>query len=381
MTEITSHKTPISVKVGTRVYKDKIRYWVRHYYGIKPDGNPDRYFEYLDLVGYANPKNQEQRAKNKQNLKFAQQLADDYMAQVRANKYNRTDQKLRGLWLIEHITEWAEKTYSKGSSIGAYQSIVKHLRIYLNGRDIKLSQVDKNFCNGFWTHLQTAESTMKGTLDDASSKTYMKKFKYYLEQLVNADLFLQSPARHIKVGVGKSKGKDFINREQLEILENHPTKWEVVKRYYLFASYSAITLAECIKMKFGDFDQDDNGQWYANVVRQKSQKPARLRMSEKAMSFILPMGNPNDLVFPNLKAGSNLNQYLLEWVQDAGIDKHLTPHTAKNNFAVMFWRKNKGNHIGALMGLLQHENLDSTTRYLKKMLSTEYLSSNANIDF
>jgi hypothetical protein len=180
MTEITSHKTPLSVKVGTRVYKDKIRYWVNHYYGIKPDGKPDRYFEYLDLVGYANPKNQEERARNKQNLKFAQELADDYMAQVRANKYNRTDQKLKGLWLIEHIIEWSEKTYSKDSSIGAYQSIVKHLRSYLNGRDIKLSQVDKNFCNNFWTHLQTTESTMKGTLGDASSKTYMKKFKYYL---------------------------------------------------------------------------------------------------------------------------------------------------------------------------------------------------------
>jgi integrase len=222
---------------------------------------------------------------------------------------------------------------------------------------------------------------MKGTLGDASSKTYMKKFKYYLEQLVNADLFLQSPARHIKVGAGKSKGKDFINREQLEILENHPTEWEVVKRYYLFASYSAITMAECIKMKFGDFDQDDNGQWYANVVRQKSQKPARLKMGDKAMSFILPMGNPNDRVFPNLKAGSNFNKYLLEWVEDAGIDKHLTPHTAKNNYAVMFWRKNQGKYIDELMAFLQHDNIESTIRYLKKMLSTEYSTSNANIDF
>ena len=64
MTEITANRLPVSVKVGKREYKDRIRYYIVHYYGRKPDGNADRWLEYLDLVGYANPKNQEQRAKN-----------------------------------------------------------------------------------------------------------------------------------------------------------------------------------------------------------------------------------------------------------------------------------------------------------------------------
>ena len=131
MSDITSHKLPVSVKVGKRNYKGRIRYWISHYYGIKPDGNPDRWTEYFDLVGYADPKNQEQRAKNKKNLKFAQELADDYMAQVLANKYNRTSQILKGLWLIEHMTKWSKDKYSKDSSRSLYDSIAKHLKEYL----------------------------------------------------------------------------------------------------------------------------------------------------------------------------------------------------------------------------------------------------------
>lgn len=381
MTEITANRLPVSVKVGKREYKDRIRYYIVHYYGRKPDGNADRWLEYLDLVGYANPKNQEQRAKNKQNQKFAQELADDYMAQVRANKYNRTSQKLKGLWLIEHMTKWAKDKYTKSSSRSIYESVAKHLTEYLNGRDIKLSQVDKRFCNDFWNYLQTAQTNMKGGLSDSSRKTYMKKFKYYLVQLVNEDLIPTSPASHIVVGKAISKQSEFIEKSQLETLEKTPIAFEVVKRYYLFASYSAITMAECKKLTFGDFKKADDGQWYAKVVREKTQKPARLIISDKAMSFIMPMGNSNEKVFPNLKDGANFNRYLKDWVASAGIEVHLTPHTAKNNYAAMFYRANKGNQIGTLMGLLQHKDVSTTQRYLAKLLDTEYETGNAVIDF
>jgi hypothetical protein len=53
MTEITANRLPVSVKVGKRKYKGRIRYYIVHYYGIKPDGKADRWTEYLDLVGYA----------------------------------------------------------------------------------------------------------------------------------------------------------------------------------------------------------------------------------------------------------------------------------------------------------------------------------------
>lgn len=376
MADFTSSKLPVSVKVNTRPYKDRLRYYLVHYFGVTPDGKFDRKTEYLKtLVGYANPKNEEQRRTNKKSLKFAEELASDYMAQVRARTYNRTDQKLKGLYLIDHMLQWATKTYDKKSSIGQFESISKHLRSYLNGKDILLSQVDKSFCNGFWEHLKTTEPTLKGKLSDSASKSYMKKFKFYLEQLVNDDFFPRSPARHIKVGKAKVIGKEFLSSKELKILEGHPTKWEIVKKYYLFASYSAITMAECLNLTFGDFYQDDKGVWYVRVVRVKTGKEARLELGSEAMDIISPMGNPDEKVFPNLKDGANFNKYLLEWVKSAGIDKHITPHTAKNNFAVKYYRENGGSNFDLfkLMKHLQHTDISSTQRYLSGLMGNEYL--------
>ena len=381
MIEIASHKIPVSVKVGKRNYKEGVRYFLIHYFGKKPDGKPDRQYQYLKLDGFAKPKNQVQRAKNKQNEKFAQELADDIMAQVRANKYNRRSEMLKGLWLLEHMNNWADEKYKKPNSRSVYDSLAKHLREFMEGRDIKLSQVDKRFCSDFWNYLQTAHTTYKGELSDGSRKSYMKKFIFYLKQLENQDIIPSSPAGHIKVGKAISKPKQFCEKSELEVLENTPTAYEVIKRYYLFSSYSAITVAECQALTFGDFEKADTGDWYARVVREKTSKPARLKLSDKAISFIEPMGAPSEKVFPKLKEGKNTNDYLKDWIKSAGIEKNITPHTAKNNFAVMFYRKNKGNHIGTLMGLLQHNDLSSTQRYLKGLLDTEYESGNADIDF
>ena len=90
------------------------------------------------------------------------------------------------------------------------------------------------------------------------------------------------------------------------------------------------------------------------------------------MSFILPEGKPNDLVF-NFTIYRYSNVKLKMMVLEAGIQKHgITFHQAKNNFAAMFW-KNKPDY-GALMKYMQHEDLSTTQRYIWTLLGTETLS-------
>ena len=99
------------------------------------------------------------------------------------------------------------------------------------------------------------------------------------------------------------------------------------------------------------------------------------------MSFILPKGGNDELVF-KVKIHS-YNKQQLKWIMlDAGIRKHpITFHTSKNNFASMFYRKNKGNYLGGLMKALQHNNLSTTQRYLNSLLGGEIMEEGASIDF
>ena len=56
--------------------------------------------------------------------------------------------------------------------------------------------------------------------------------------------------------------------------------------------------AELKELKWGDFSHDkENEKWYVNIKRKKTQIPTRLYVNKKAMSFILPEGKPNELVY------------------------------------------------------------------------------------
>ena len=103
-------------------------------------------------------------------------------------------------------------------------------------------------------------------------------------------------------------------------------------------------------------------------------------MNKKAMSFILPLRKPHELVFNNKFFAYNDLQ-LKRIILDAGITKQpVTFHTSKNNFAVMYYRKNNGGNLGLLMKHLQHSDLSTTQRYLAPMLGTE-MAGGGDIEF
>ncbi|MEK9613433.1 MAG: phage integrase SAM-like domain-containing protein, partial [Flavobacteriaceae bacterium] len=122
-----------------------------------------------------------------------------------------------------------------------------------------LSQLDTKTCRDFYSYLQTCVSHNGNKLSESAYKKYMKSFKQYLEQAIYNGIIIEgnSPAKVIKVGNPKpTKTRLFLEKHELEQLEQLDTKYVNLKNAYLFASYSAITKAELKVMKWGDFSQD-----------------------------------------------------------------------------------------------------------------------------
>ena len=133
-------------------------------------------------------------------------------------------------------------------------------------------------------------------------------------------------------------------------------------------------------MTWDDFSKDyDSNQWYLRIKRVKTQQEAKLMINKVAMNFILPKRSDEELVFPHLKSGYS-NTQLKQWIAEVEINKNLSLHTAKNNFAVMYYRKNNGQYLGDLMNLLQHKDLSTTQRYLAGFLASE-MGTGGSIDF
>lgn len=379
---------------------DKRGFYIRVYYGQKQkldkqtkkplfdkDGKPlytsdkeEHYF--TDYTYYPNPKNDLQRRQNKQVKEIVEKEAEKWRVTVNLGKWKRGAVDSAKIYLMDYmISTWLPKKKYEESSIQGYETVRKHF-IEFKGRDILISQLDRKTCVDFFSHLQTKTSSNGNKLSESAYKKYMKSFKYYLEQIFNGNIADgNSPAKGIIVGIAKPKQvKIFLEKHELDKFEHLETHLKGLQHAYLFASYSAITKAELKELKWGDFSHDkENEKWYVNIKRKKTQIPTRLYVNKKAMSFILPEGKPNELVFKNNFYSYNDHQ-LKGLMLDAGIFKQpITFHTSKNNYAVMFYRKNEGRYLGDLMKALQHKDLSTTQRYLAGLLGNE-MQSGANLE-
>ncbi|MFL2577633.1 MAG: hypothetical protein CBC02_000370 [Flavobacteriaceae bacterium TMED42] len=370
-----------SQAISAKPYKRKgrkgyLRIYINIYYGLKPNGKKDKYEMPVPVDYYENPSNDKERKHNDWALKYANELADEIMVDSRNGRHKRQDQKTKKIWLIQYMDKWAEKKYTKLNTLGAYISVRKHLRNFIGSEDIKLSSVNRKFCIDFFDHLKNTQINSKGGLSDSAIKGYMKKFKYFLKQLENEEIISKSPADGIKVGNAKSKPKEFLELSELETLINTECRFEELKRYFLFSCFSATAFAECKELEYQDFRQSDDGRWYLMTERIKTAKHTRLLMSHKAMEYILPLGNPTDKVFRFIKT-SNRYDEIRRWIADSGIDKHITPHCAKNTFAVAYFRhhREKGSLTNDLMRYCQHSDWKTTERYLGKLLGSEYTTT------
>jgi len=382
--DVNLNRVPKSANLYERKgAKGKIRFYIVHYYGLKPNGKRDTYTEYLELDAWENPKNDEQRKKTKSSREFARRRAAEIMTDVENFRYNRKNLILEKYWLIETMQKWADKRYTiKGSTHNKYKTLHRHLRAFIGADDVKLSLVTKKFCIDFFHHLKTYKANNKGSLTDSASKQYMAIFKYFLEQLAFEEIIPSSPARGIVVGTVKSKPKEFLELSEVQTLIDTECRFPEFKRYFLFSCFSATAFAECRELIYDDFRKADDGSWYLNTERIKTAKHTRLLMSHKAMEYILPLGKASEKVFPFIKTNTRYEE-IRRWVKDAGIEKHITPHCAKNTFAVAFYRKYRDIGDGFkndLKRYMQHEDWETTERYLGKVLGSEY-SSNLSPDF
>jgi len=76
-------------------------------------------------------------------------------------------------------------------------------------------------------------------------------------------------------------------------------------------------------------------------------------------------GNDDDVFFL-LPKGSSLNDKIKKWIANAKINKHITPHCARNTFAGFHYGINKDPF--ALMKAMGHKDLKTTQRYIDRYL-------------
>ena len=144
--------------------------------------------------------------------------------------------------------------------------------------------------------------------------------------------------------------------------DNHQTcRRDDIGKAYLFACFSGLRISDIRALRWKNIIVED-GQFFAMLFMQKTGKELKIPLPDKAMEIISIRGNDEDKVF-FLPSNPTVEDNLKKWAEAAGINKHLTFHTARHTYATLLLTL--GADLYTVSKMLGHTNVATTQIYAK----------------
>ena len=337
------------------------------YLDIYSDGR--RKYEYLKL--YLLP-GRENKTKNKETMAFANAIKAKRIVEIQNGRFGFENNKKTNLTLMEWMEETRKMKVEKGKS-NAYVKIsnatINHLSRYLNGRKMKLSDVDKKFIKGFIAYLRKGK-TNKGTLmTEHSVYLYFETLLIALNLAVKTELIDKNPCLDIfpeDRPKQKSAVREYLTLDEVKTLIDTPCDDMRVKRMFLFSCFTGLRFVDIKNLKWKDIIKVDDGVYQIELVQQKTKQLAVIPLTENAMRWLPERADKGeeDNVF-QVPVICIAYPHLHEWAKKAGINKNVTYHVGRHTYATLLLYY--GADLYTVSKLLGHTNVKTTQIYAKVM--------------
>ena len=235
--------------------------------------------------------------------------------------------------------------------------------------DLRLSDVDREFCRGFVTFLRTCKSHRgKGTISDTTARLLMSRIAAAMNKAVVEGLIPSNPFRALEA---KEKPKfaasrrEFLTVEELKVLINTPCRCDIVKKAFLFSCFTGLRYSDMRSLLWSEVHTAADGKTLYIEHRQvKTKKTVTIPLSEEALRWIPPQEEGKDKVFHRLKVStSTVEAVLKEWMKDCKIDKHITYHCSRHTAATTLLTL--GANLYVVSKLMGHSSIQMTEVYTK----------------
>jgi integrase len=257
-------------------------------------------------------------------------------------------------------------------ALGTY----KHHKSTLNKmkrfkKSLAFCELDFEFLQGFRAHmkkLKNCQNTINGTL---------KRVKYYTDIAIKKSLMQKNPFLNEKLTYIDPE-ISFLTETELKFLFDLYRKKRLkdhlqrVLRHYLFGCFTGLRISDIKKLQRNEIVE--------NILvfspqkgSTKRKKIVRVPLSAPALQLILDENSLHkSLVFPLFyKNDQTTNKFFKQIIEVwTEFDKHLTFHSSRHTFAVIYLNRNPGD-FKTLQELLGHSKIDDTFRYAKILTATK----------
>lgn len=332
------------------------------------DSSKETRREYTGLRVYTNPTGPIEKDHNRHTLMLAERIR-----QKRENEVNRSeiysDWERQQLDLINKgqasFIQWVEN-YIDGKNDEGWRAVFKYLKLYSGNNDVKFKDVTVQWCNGFREYLLNAYSR-KGKhkiikLSKNTAQSYFYKFRSVLREAYVGDK-LQKDIR-VKLNAMKTAKsvRQRLTLEELNLLAETPCKDPSLKTAALFCALTGVRMCDIKTLRWGQLQFDSgSGGWSLKFHQSKTEDEELLPISLQAYNILGTPGKFDDLILPGLKT-STVALNLKEWINAAGISKHITFHCFRHTFATL-QLNHAGTNLAIISKMLGHKSIKTTQIY------------------
>ena len=344
----------------------RISLYLEYYKGTRKSDKgkvlPIREYETLRIYLHIKPSTPLQKQENKHNLELAKSIKSKREIDIKNNEFGFLTNTKSNSDFLQYFNKLTEDRLSSIGNYGNWDSTLKHLNQYTNGR-VLFKEIDENFCEGFKNYLTNKVKKNNGeSLSSSSVSSYFNKFRASLRQAVKDKIILYNSSIDIKIPKVKEKEREYLTIEEVRQIEKVECRYEVLKRAFLFSCLTGLRWSDIHKLKWKEVHIDNEGS-RIHYYQKKTENLEYLDISEQALSYLGEKGKDEDKPFQGLRSSSYFNVSLIQWMLKAGITKHITFHCARHTHATLLLTN--GVDIYTVSKLLGHKEVKTTQIYAR----------------
>ena len=301
----------------------KVTLYLDYYPAIRnPRTNRSQRHEYLGIYLYGMPKNAVERNFNQSMLEKAELIRCRRQETVINRQFGFLDHHQLQENFLSYFEKITRRKYQKWSIV--YQ----HFLVFTGGK-CTFGEVTVDLCMKFREYLLHAHQ-LKCTnkkLSQNAAAGYFSTFRALLKMAYKEKLLRENINEYLDYIEWEEVKREFLTQEELIQLAQTPCEIEVLKRASLFSCLTGLRFSDVYNLTW-EHVREVSGIGLCLVFRtQKTNTPTTLPLCQEAIEL---MGEATTgKVFEGFKK-SMTSQPLRDWIEAAGIHKHLQRHKGIN---------------------------------------------------
>ena len=332
----------------------KITLYLDYYPPLRDPVTQDRVFrDYLGIYLVDNPKFAIEKEANKEKLRQANAIRSERELAIIRGQFDFLDKHKQKMDFLAYFRKKLESKDQK------WIRVYDHFKNYCHGKCL-MSDITVPFCEGFREYLLKAKHLKNESMDlsQNSAAGYWSTFRGCLKIAYHEKMLKENVNDFLEPISGVSRRREYLTLEEVRQLANTPCDVPDLKNASLFSCLTGLRISDILALDWSNIVKAQDGGWCIRIRTEKTDTEATLPLTDEA--YRLCGKRSTGLVFKNLKR-YNTHAPLKEWVEAAGITKHITFHCFRHTFATL--QVNGGTDIYTVSHLLTHANVGTTQIY------------------